>query len=92
MIYSWARRVLGYLSVFLMPVFFIHNHCNIIPVKYTIENGELRGGVEKTALFKMKLIDWIYWRGRKKPLVGIDYSLKVGLANDKIIDIEDYII
>lgn len=88
--YSRARRVLGYLSEFLMPVFFMHNHCNIKPVRYTIENGEFRGGIGKASLYKMKLIDWIYWRGRKKPLIGIDYSLKVGLANDNIINIEDY--
>ena len=32
--YSRARRVFGYLSEFLMPIFFMHQKCNIKEIKY----------------------------------------------------------
>lgn len=86
--YSRARRVYGYLSEFLMPVYFIHHGLKIKPMRYTIENGQLRGGIKKSALMKMKMINWIYWRHKKYPLLYSDYSVIAGLKADNILDFD----
>lgn len=83
--YSRARRVYGYLSEFLMPIYYIHNNYRIQPINYVLENGKIRGGIPFLTRMKMDLIDFIYWKGKKKPLIGIDYSIKAGLEADHII-------
>ena len=87
--YSRARRVYGYLSEFLMPVFFLHNHYKIKPLKYISTDGSIMGGIKKSTMLKMKLIDWIYWRGKQKPLLYIDDSIRIGLRNDNVIDFDN---
>lgn len=87
--YSRERRVFGYMSEFLLPVFFLHHHYKIKPLRYTIESGHMMGGIKKMGLLKMKLIDFIFWRNKKKPLLKVDYSIKAGLEADKIISFEN---
>lgn len=88
--YSRARRVYGYLSEFLMPAFFIHKQCKIKAMRYTTDRDPVRGGISKSSLIKLKLMDWIYWRGKKKPRLGIDNAIRLGLAADGIIEIGDF--
>ena len=83
--YSRARRVYGYLSEFLLPVFFIQHNYKIKTLRYTTESGKIMGGISKSGLLKMKIIDFIMWRNRKKPPLNINYSIKAGLETDHII-------
>lgn len=83
--YSRARRVYGYLSEFLLPVFFIQHNYKIKTLRYTTESGNIMGGISKSGLLKMKIIDFIMWRNRKKPPLNINYSIKAGLETDHII-------
>ena len=87
--YSRARRVFGYISEFLLPVYFIHNHYKIKPLRYTIESGHVMGGINKMGLLKMKLIDFIFWRNKKKPSLKVDYSIKAGLEAAKLLSFEN---
>ncbi len=52
-------------------------------------SGQLIGGIRKIGAFKMKLIDFIFWRNKKKPSLKVDYSIKTGLEADKILSFEN---
>jgi len=89
--YSRARRVYGYLSEFLMPAFFKHKKSKMKVIKYRLseENNLLRGGIPKQTLFKVRLSDFIFWRGLKKPALSIDDAVKAGLLSDQIYKKEE---
>lgn len=89
--YSRAQRVFGYLSEFLMPVYFTHKRCKIKAIKYRLSeaNNLLRGGIPKHTLLKAKLSDFIFWGKINKPVLNIDYSIRAGLISDSIFKKEE---
>ena len=86
--YSRARRVFGYISEFLMPVYFIHNHCKIKTMDYVNEEGFVRKDSVKS-FFKMYVINKLFWVRRKKTILKIDAAVKLGLKNDLAINLDN---
>ena len=81
--YSRARRLYGYLSEFLMPVFFIKNKLNITAVPYyRSDNMKV-----KIYTFKQKILHrilkTIYYKDLSEVLKS-DQSILLGLKNDGI--------
>ena len=81
--YSRARRVYGYLSEFLMPIFFMHQKCNIKEIKYNYLGDKIytNGGISIKTTFKMKFIDFLLYRNHKS-LIEPDPSIIQGLQSD----------
>lgn len=83
--YSRAQRVMGYLSEFLMPIYFIHNNYKITAVQYSRTQYNVNiGGLTN----KQKILRWIarhilYRRFLAKD-IEIDYSVFAGLESDGI--------
>lgn len=82
--YSRARRLYGYLSEFLLPVFFIHNGIKIKPMSFfRSDTNDTVGGLNYRQRFIRKVLKYIYFRYQTLP-VEIDYSVAAGLRNDGI--------
>lgn len=83
--YTRARRLYGYLGEFLMPVYFIHNGCQMKAIGYhCVGEKGTRGGLslfQKTARWVLRNVFYIKDKNRK---LGIDYSVAAGLQNDGI--------
>lgn len=79
--YSRARRVFGYISEFLMPIYFLHNHHKIKTMNYVDEEGKVRKDSLKSFI-KMNIIHKLMFFGIKKPILSIDSAVKLGLKND----------
>ena len=86
--YSRGRRVFGYLSEFLMPVFFLHNGCNIKAMRYKTEFNHLEGGIDMKTKIKMALINMALGKQSNKTLEA-NYAIKAALKADNIIK-EDF--
>lgn len=86
--YSRARRIYGYIAEFLMPVYFIHNHCKIKCMKYANEDGIVRKDSNKS-FFKMNVIEKLLFFGREKPSLKIDAAVKLGLEKDLSINMDN---
>ena len=83
--YSRASRLYGYLSEFLMPVFFLHNGYKIKAISYyRKDTNDYVGGVNYRQSFIRKVLKKIYFRYQNLPL-EIDYSVEAGLKNDGIV-------
>lgn len=84
--YSRARRLYGYLSEFLMPVFFMHNGRKIRTVPYfRSDTNDVIGRLNYRQIITRQFLHRIiYFRYKEKPL-EIDYSVAEGLKNDGIM-------
>lgn len=82
--YSRARRLYGYLSEFLLPVFFMHNGFKIKPMSfYRSDSDDTVGGLNGRRKLIRCVLKRIYFRYQTLP-VEIDYSVKAGLEADGI--------
>ena len=82
--YSRARRLYGYLSEFLLPVFFMHNGFKIKPMPfYRSDSDDTVGGLNGRRKLIRYVLKRIYFRYQTLP-VEIDYSVKAGLKADGI--------
>lgn len=81
--YSRARRIYGYLSEFLMPVYFIKHGYKMKSVPYyRIEDHTNVWSMPLQRKIKRHALKLIYSRDNKE--IGIDVSVEVGLKNDGI--------
>lgn len=81
--YTRARRVYGYMSEFLMPVFFLHHNCKIKCLPYQDSAGKIIKMGTKTKI-KIKLLTFL----RHKHLydsIKMDPAVEAGLRMDGIL-------
>ena len=84
--YSRAQRLYGYLSEFLMPVFFMHNGYRLKPVKYYKTDGNsIEGGLSlHHKAMRFVLRNLIYFQDKQNTL-QVDPGVDSGLRSDDII-------
>ena len=82
--YSRARRIYGYLSEFLMPIYFIHNglHIKGMPYYYTDTGAHITDFNWRQRIIR-RLLKKIYFRYQNTPL-DIDPTINASLKADGI--------
>ncbi|MBQ4406169.1 MAG: DUF4422 domain-containing protein [Bacteroidales bacterium] len=83
--YSRGRRVFGYISEFLMPVYFMHNNYKIVNSPYYLPEKKIIIRFDFIHQFAYYFLRTLYCRFSQCPDSLYDIAIKLGLKNDGIL-------